>query len=270
MHSLQTDYSLLSGHLDLPDPLYKECLIDCENTNNFNDNDENSIMKKIVKICGKYFLNIFNIIKIIFCIIIFSLFLKNIFPIQITSIGKNSFLTGIPILRYYYFFSPTVLHLCVITMLSVVYYKNKNINEKFLVTEYIQNLFLFNIPSFICKILCFYFLYKIVFVEINTYYKIKVSGHVLATIISSALLINSWNLLDNFTKKIKEKINFSIFEFFIIFILFHNLYCLIWTAWVFHTFTECLTSWFLSWICVLTIECLKVDQIFLNLILAEY
>lgn len=225
-----------------------------------------SFSKKLLKKSGLYLEHIFNLFKVIILISIFGLILKMIVPLKYEYFGKTSFFTGIPFLRGKYFLFPIILE-AILVVLAFGLYLNNKINEKYSkFSKFMHKLNLLNIPSFIIKLLSFYFIYNNLILRINNGYILKISGHVLATIISSSILLNIKNICQNFIKQDIKKYNFSVLFKVCQVVMYHNLYCLIFTCWIYHSFIEVLLSLFIGALYVLLIEIVNIDQMLLVLV----
>ena len=190
------------------------------------NNKEKSFKIKILKKFGFFLKNIFDILKLIYFIIILGYFLKFIFPLEYKTFGKKSLITGIPFLRSYFFLIPVILEISLIILALAPYY-NCRINEKYTMWKYLQKLNFLNVPSFIGKYLCFYFLYNNMIMSVSNGYGFKISGHVLITIFTSSQILNTRNLSDHLISQEIKRNNFNILSKIVNFVLYHNLYCLI-------------------------------------------
>ncbi len=162
--------------------------------------NENTTFNLLLKHTGLLLRNIFDVLKAIFYICIFSLFLKLIYPLDIENIGKKSFLTGLPILRNMFFLPPIFLQTVVI-ILVIALYLNKKIKEKYSFKKYLDKLNFFMLPSFILKIFIFYYIYNNMINVTYDHFNFKISGHFLATVITSSMIVNIMIMCETFIRQ---------------------------------------------------------------------
>jgi len=223
---------------------------------------ENTVIRTILKKTGFSARNLIDVLKALFHVCLFGLILKMIIPMDIKTFGKKSFITGIPFLRSTFFLPPIILHIALVFLSLGLFYNNK-INEKYLFTKYLHKLNFLNIPSFILKISIFYFIYHNLILNMNNHYFFKISGHFLATVITSSMLLNIKNISDSFIKQDTKKKNFTILSQLCIIFIYHNLYSLIFSAWIYHSFLECVISVAIGTFYTLFIEAVNIDQLVL-------
>lgn len=223
---------------------------------------ENTVLKILLKKTGFSAGNFIDILKALFYVSIFGLILKMLMPMDLKTFGKKSFITGIPFLRNTFFMSPFFLQIALVVLTVGPFYNNK-INEKYSFIKYIHKMNFFYIPSFILKITIFYFIYNNLILAMNNHYYFKISGHFLAAVITSSMLINIRNVSDCFVNQEIKKKNFTILSRLCMIFIYHNLYTLIYTAWIYHSFSECVISLAIGAFYTLFIEAINFDQLVL-------
>ncbi len=221
---------------------------------------ENAAFRTLLNKTGLSTGNIIEVLKAHFFVCLFGLILKIIIPMDIKTFGKKSFITGIPFLRGTFFLPPFVLLIALIVLSLGPYYNNK-INEKYVFTKYMQKLNFFYFPSILLKLIIFYIIYYILIFAVNNHYSFKISGHFLISVISSSMLTNIMNVSDGFVNQDIKKKNFSILGRLCNFFIYHNLYTLIFTSWIYHSFPECILSLAIATFYILFIEAINFDQI---------
>ena len=137
-------------------------------------------------------------------------FLKLLIPINRESIGKKRILTGIPIIRNYYFVFPFLLNVVYFMWCIYKYYTDSSIrniseNSLFKFLKKIRGAFFF---SNILLLIIFYVLYYFVVLPTYKYYGFKLSGHVIASILSGGMIVNLHNTYEPFIK-LKKDPNFN-------------------------------------------------------------
>lgn len=212
--------------------------------------------------------SIFDIIKAILFLIILGNLLKIVYPLSYSYFGKSSFITGIPFLRVNYLLPPMILQI-ILFIISFGPFNNKRINEKYTITKYFSKLNFLNTASFILKIFIFYFVYKI-YLIINTNFFIKFSGHILATLFSCSMIISTKNICNHFISNEIQQKNFKILAKFCDGFILHNLYCLVFTTWIYHSLIECLMGFVVGSFYLLIIDFINFDQIFMILLYPKF
>lgn len=199
-------------------------------------------------------------------------FMKQIFPITRETIGKKSLLTGIPIIRNYYFVFPILLNLIYFIWCIYIYYKNKyikNLNENslFVFLKNIRGGFFF---TNILLLLFFYMLYYSVVLNIYRKYGFKLSGHIIASILSGGMLVNLQNTLNPFIEFFKNDQKTNNFNKYIsysnMFLYIHSIYTIFWSAWIFHQIFELYFAYFISIAFLVIAHVINIDELILNLI----
>jgi hypothetical protein len=229
----------------------------------------NTFLRKFIKKTGFFLNNFFDLIKAVYLIIIIGCFMRFTYPLDYSHFGKLSYLTGIPILRNFQLLPPILLQVAIIIM-AFALYNNKRIYEKYTKTKYFQKLNFLNIFSFIVKIICFYFIYIFLILKIKEVYFIKFSGHILANLFCNSLILSVKNISQHFIKQGISQRNFTILMNICYFFIWHNLYVLVFTAWIYHSIFECLMSLIIGSFYILVIDFMNFDQIFLILFCPKF
>ena len=195
-------------------------------------------------------------------------FLKLLFPISRESIGKKSILTGIPIFRNYYFVFPVILNLVYFIWCIFTFYKNQSIKimyEKSLL-KYLKNIrgaFFF---TNILLLFIFYILYYFVVLSIYKGYGFKLSGHIIASILSGGMIVNLHNTYEPFIN-LNLDLNFNKYiSYANMFLYYHSIYTIFWSSWIFHQVIELGFAYFISVMFLVIAHVINVDELVLNLI----
>ena len=199
-------------------------------------------------------------------------FLKLIFPISRSSIGKKSILTGIPIIRNNYFVLPFFLNF--IYFIWCIYNYNANasiraIHEKNILEylKHIRGAFFF---TNILLLIIFYVLYYFIVLNIYKSYGFKISGHIIASILSGGMIVNLHNTYEPFIiLNIGQNFNKYI-SFINTFLYYHSIYTIFWSSWIFHKVTELILAYIISVSSLIIAHVTNVDELFLNLIDFNY
>lgn len=194
--------------------------------------------------------------------------LKLIKPISRNTIGKNSILTGIPLLRKYFFLFPISMSVIYFIWCVWKYYTNSSMRAQHErnIFKYLKNIrgaFLF---TNLIILVSFYLLYNGIYHSIYKYYGFRLSGHILASILSGGMMANLHHTYQPFIElKIDPKFNLY-FSYVNIFLYYHSIYTIFWTAWIFHRITELVISFIISMGTLIVIHVANVDCFLLNLI----
>ena len=195
-------------------------------------------------------------------------FLKLLIPINRESIGKKRILTGIPIIRNYYFVFPFLLNVVYFMWCIYKYYTDSSIrniseNSLFKFLKKIRGAFFF---SNILLLIIFYVLYYFVVLPTYKNYGFKLSGHVIASILSGGMIVNLHNTYEPFIK-LKKDPNFNKYlSYANMFLYYHSIYTIFWSAWIFHQVLELIFAYTISVISLVLAHVVNVDELFLNLI----
>lgn len=204
----------------------------------------------------------FNYTALMGCAIVLGSVLQILFAFEMTLIGKNSILTGIPLLRNTFFAFPIIMNILLLVWLITIF-RDPEISTS--MNENIWRLFHkvrlgFLLTNFTLTII-FYFIYYYLYVPLWLSHEFRLSGHVLACAFSGASLLNLISVFEMFKA---EGIKKKMMDYLIKaskFLLYHNLYTIIWTAWVFHKVRETIFSFFFAFFIVLMIISLNIDRL---------
>jgi hypothetical protein len=193
--------------------------------------------------------------------------------IQAKDIGQNSFITGIPFLRNYYLLFPFIFTLLTFYYIykSYKYYSNEKIIDptKYSIYDYLiknKSAFLF---TNVIMIFLFFLIYLFLYLPLWSSIYYRLSGHVLVCTFSCTILININAVCERFiyiqSKNYYYK-HFMTIKIISMFLFYHNIYSIVWTAWLFHTATECIVSYFISFAYTYILERIEIDLICMKLI----
>ena len=198
--------------------------------------------------------------------ILFGMIMKLLFSLKREDIGKKSILTGIPILRTKFFLCPTLLNLTLFIYIIYLYNKSslkQNYNNS--IIKYLKKIRCGYLITNLILFFYFFLIYHKVFIPVFKVSKFKMSGHVFASILSGAMLIHL-----NITSKIFidsniEINNMKIFSLISKILLYHNVYVIFWSSWIFHTVVDLLLSFFFGIMSLSFIHLSNFDKLILTL-----
>ena len=197
----------------------------------------------------------------------FGAIMKIIYSLKREVIGKKSILTGIPILRTQFFLCPTLLNL--ILFIYIIYLYNKSSLKQNYNNSIIKFLKKIRCGFLITNLILFFYFFLIyhkVFIPVFKVSKFKISGHVFASMLSGAMLIHL-----NITSKIFidsniEIYNMKIFSLISKFLLFHSVYVIFWSSWIFHNIIDLFLSFIIGTMSLSFIHFSNFDKLILTLI----
>jgi hypothetical protein len=199
-------------------------------------------------------------------VIILGSILKLVYSIDAKSIGKNSFLTGIIILRDYNLSFPIILNISLFIWMIVLY------TDPVIHSQMDHNIYRYLyknrggyiITNFVLMIL-FYIIYFQLYIPLWYEHEFRLSGHVLATLFAGSMLCNLINFCEDYVRvNIKKKSMEGIIKF-CKFLLYHNLYVIVWTVWVYHEAREAVFSFIISLFYTLIINYASLDRLVISL-----
>ena len=195
-------------------------------------------------------------------------FLKLIHPLNRDSFGKKSIITGIPIIRNYYFVFPMLLNSIYFIWFISKYYTNPSIRVKyeniFKYLKIYRGVFFFTNILFL---IIFYVLYYLVVLSIYNNYGFKLSGYVIASVLSGGMIVNLHNIYESFINNNNIDPNFNKYiSYANTFLYYHSIYTIFWSAWIFHQVPELIFAFLISVIFLVFAHVINVDELFLNLI----
>ena len=200
--------------------------------------------------------------------ILLGCFMKLIWPKTRDEIGKKSIITGIPIIRNNYFVGPTLLNLTYLIWCIYAFYKNTSIRAKYKnsILYYLKNIRGAFIFTNIFLLLIFYALYYYITIPINKTYGFKLSGHIIASILSGGMIVNLHNTYEPFIMlNLDNKFNKYI-SYINMFLYYHSIYTIFWSSWIFHNIKELVFAYIISVSSLVFIHSVNIDELFLNLI----
>ena len=212
------------------------------------------------KLYQKYILAMsFSILLGVFC----SLIVK----VDKDNYNKNSIKYGIPFIRSYFFFFPLLLNFLFSAWLIFIYSSDLSIQS-----EYNKNIFKYikrvkgglMITNFII-LMTFYLIFYQFFEVLHSKGIIRLSGHVLASMLSGAIVINVKYISDLFKAKVINTQLMNYFSFACLGLLLHNIYSIFWTAFIFHQRNESILALIISIVVLIIIPKLNFDKVIFNL-----
>lgn len=190
-----------------------------------------------------------------------------IIKIDKNSISKNRLLYGIPFIKNYFFLFPILFAILFFIWLVYIYLSNLSIQSTFSknICKYLKKVkggfICTNLMILIIFYIIFYLYFNVLYINNIT----RLSGHVLASILSGAILLNVKYVSDTFYYNSINTILMGYISVSCIVFLLHNVYCIFWTSLIFHKIPECIFSLIMS-ICVLVvIPHLNLDKLIISL-----
>jgi hypothetical protein len=214
--------------------------------------------------------NLFNYTIYLACSIILGCLLQLIFLMDMNKIGKDSILTGLPVIRKYFFICPMLINI-VLLIWIILLFTQQEISESMNgnIWRFFNKTRLAYFITNSAHLSIFYFLYNYLYIPLWINNEFKLSGHVLASFFSGAILSNLQTLCETFINENikKEFMNYTLIT--IKFLKYHNIYSIFWTAWMFHKIRETIISFFISFIVVCLVGTLGLDRLIVKLFNAE-
>jgi hypothetical protein len=193
--------------------------------------------------------------------------LKNIYTLEADYIGRNSFITGFPIIRNYFFLFPGIITVLFFLQLILIF-SHEEVSkhlEYSIIKFFHKTRFGYLFTNFIL-FLIFYIMLNHLYIPVSNHNGFKLSGHILACMTSGSMLINIQNIAENLkSQNIKKKLMDGIKSICNI-LLFHNLYTIVWTVWVFHHIREAVLSYIIAMFYTFFINSLNIDRLIALLI----
>ena len=238
---------------------------------NFDLNQE-QLNQKIIAQDKPKFIYVNPSIYLMYCLlngfsILLGCFMKLIYPISRDTIGKKSILTGIPLIRNNYFIGPIILNLVYFIWSIYNFYSSKIIkmsyqNSLMKYLKEIRGVFFF---TNILLLMIFYALYYYVVIPTFHSFQFKLSGHVIASILSGGMIVNLHNIYEPFMKNTKKNFNNYIF-YANMFLYYHSIYTIFWSSWIFHHIKELVFAYIISVFSLILAHSINIDELILNLI----
>jgi hypothetical protein len=193
--------------------------------------------------------------------------LKLLTPLDRKSIGKVSYITGIPFLRNNFFVIPLLMVFILIFQLIYIYNTNETIkslmhNSLFRFLKKTHFGFLF---SNLTKLIVFYILYYQIYTPYNKESQFKISGHVTTVMFTGVIFNNIRHICSSLMLK-NERVSHLLVTNIVCQILFyHNLYTSVWTVWVFHSLSEAVVALVIVVMVVVCLTFLNIDRLMITL-----
>lgn len=183
-------------------------------------------------------------------------------------LGKDLWITGIPFLRHWFFLIPILMNILLGIWLVFIYFVSDILKRQFKssIFNYLKHLrFGFFITNFVI-LFAFYFIYLMLFKPIYIHTGIRLSGHVLSSILSGCIVNNIYYVTRMFMRKNINTDFMRPFQFACLFLMGHNVYSNFWTAVSFHKPYEHFMAYLISiWYCIV-IHYLNADRLILELL----
>jgi len=198
--------------------------------------------------------------------IILGVILQYTTPQEISYLGKSNWITGIPFLRTWYLSIPTILNVLMVVYYISFFYNNKKCNETYNkeLSTFLKRLEGFKFFTNIALFIFFYVLFYKLVIPIQKIYKFKLSGHVVATLISGSILFNLFMTTQDMNKNEigKKELNLALY-YLTCFMILHNSYTIVFTAWIYHPIRETILAFLITSCYLYTINFMKIDTIVL-------
>lgn len=195
-------------------------------------------------------------------------FLKLFHKMSKSRTSTSSWITGIPLMRTYYFLLPILLTTFTVIFTIKHFYNKKHhdIKHSYNIWKFLYKLKLTYAVTNVFLLVFFYFMYGTLYIPLWNYNTYRLSGHTLAAMFSGVILANICCVCESFISLNISRKGYSYIRYVAIALLYHNAYSVIWTAWIFHKASECFVSFFLSAFFGLVIEGLNLDRTLINIL----
>ena len=188
--------------------------------------------------------------------------LQIITPISRETLGKASVITGLPFLRDNFFFFPILLSLAAFIW-TYITFRDPKISELVngSIFKYLNKIRMAYLITNLTIYVYFEFVYAYLYVPLWESHEFKLSGHFLASLFTIGMLTNLINVCEMYKREnIKEEFMMYFINACKFFIL-HNIYCILWTSWVYHKVRETVISFVIGIFLVVVINLLGLDRI---------
>ena len=198
--------------------------------------------------------------------IIIGFFLKIIFFID--SKNVSNFILGISFLRNHNFIFPLILNFVFLLWLNYIFRSIKLLNY-----EHKRSFLLFLKQIRFCYLftnLTLYILYHLILEQIH--YSLisktgfRLSTNILKVMFSGAIINNIKSISNEFYSAKINIVLMNYISYFCYFLLFHNIYLILWSSWVFNSLTELFTSYLISIFYIIFVHFCLIDDLILKLI----
>ncbi len=199
--------------------------------------------------------------------LLIGLLLKILFP----SVTKNNFtltyITALPYLNKLHVLTASILNLILLlNILAIIFYdKNKVKNISFLHSLY-KLKFGFIFKSIFVNLYFKYILLDYLINPIDKEFNFRISGHFSSIMFSLLVLVNVKTVTDYLHQIEIRKSLMKKYQYVSTFLIYHNIWSLIFTCWIYHTFLECLLSYLISFVVIMILNHIEVDSLVLAFI----
>ena len=112
----------------------------------------------------------------------------------------------------------------------------------------------------------FYVLYYLITLPLYKNYSFKLSGHVIASILSGGMIVNLHNTYEPFINR-KIDLEFHKYISYVnMFLYYHSIYTIFWSSWIFHQVIELIFAYCISIMFLVFVHMMNIDELMLNLI----
>ena len=131
-------------------------------------------------------------------------------------------------------------------------------------------LYIVNLLVCILKNISLYILYHLILDQI--YYSVisktgfRLSKNILKVMFSGAIINNIESISNEFYSAKINIVLMNYVSYFCYFLLYHNIYIIFWSSWIFNSLTELFTSYLISIFYIIFVHFCSIDDLFLTLI----
>lgn len=187
-------------------------------------------------------------------------FLKYVFPLTRKSVEYIPFVTGIPIIRSYFFLVPYIMTIFTVYKLFHNYKAVPVYRESYSRWKFIKKFYMGRIATHTFLMAYFYIMYWYLYLPLWNNREYRLSGHTLAVVFSGLILVNLFEISQKLTSiRLDSKFAYTLRTMSIA-MLYHNAYCLMWTVWIYHRVSECIISFVLAGVAAVVIEFAGLDR----------
>ena len=206
-------------------------------------------------------------------IILVSGIISIIFNLRKYKLEKNSYISGIPFLRTYFFYANLTIFFMIfvfsIILFNCLFNENKKRIFKNSYFKMLRKLRFFYSIQYLILVYFFFIIYNYTYKPIYEESNFQLSGHILATLFSLNIMNNYIDVLELFEYYKINNIFLRIIKISIYIYIFHSFYSLIWTSAIFHSFLECFFSHIIGITFLTVVNIYSFDYIFKILINGE-
>ena len=198
--------------------------------------------------------------------IIIGFFFKIIFYIDSKNVSK--FILGISFLRNHNFIFPLLLNFLFLLWLKYIFKSIKLLNY-----EYKRSFLLFLKQLKCCYFftnLTLYILYHLIldhiYLSVISKTGFRLSKNILKVMFSGAIINHIESISNQFYSARINIVLMNYVYYLCYFLLYHNIYIIFWSSWVFNSLTELFSSYLISIFYIIFIHFCSIDDLFLTLI----